>query len=72
MTIMRITKPLLLAVLMSLGQGCQAPKPKEYPSAGNQVIANALRPIAQKHSVPALAGAIVTDWANGSNRLNFS
>ena len=54
-------KALLLATFVCLGQGCMAPKPSQYPCAGNQTIANALKNIAKKHRVPALGGAVITD-----------
>jgi len=54
-----VVRPLLLAALVCLGQGCLAPKPNGYPCAGSQTITTALKPIAKRHRVPALGGAII-------------
>ena len=56
---MTVVRPLLLAALVCLGQGCLAPKPNGYPCAGSQTITTALKPIAKRHRVPALGGAII-------------
>ena len=58
---MSFVKALLLAAFVCLGQGCLAPKPSQYPCAGNQTIATALKETAKKHRVPALGGAVITD-----------
>ena len=61
MTRVTVIRPLLLAPLVCQGQGCQAPKPGEYTSAGNQTILTALKQVAEKHRVPALGGAAITE-----------
>ncbi len=57
---MRITVSISLLLLLGLSQGCQTSKPNSYPLAGNPAITRLLKPIAQKHGVPALAAAVVT------------
>ena len=58
----RMLNVLILALLAGFGPGCHAPGPKfeACPSAGDQAIADVLRPILQKYKLPALGGAIIT------------
>ena len=58
---MTAIKTLLLATVVCLVQGCLAPRPSQYPCGGNQTITTALKPVAKKHGVPALGGAVITD-----------